>query len=40
MTSAGELIAAWEKDKGTSGEQLLRRHMVSCRQKDTYKPWF
>jgi hypothetical protein len=40
MTTGGELIAEVEKDKGTSGEQLLIRHMVSFRQQDTYKPWF
>ena len=33
-----ELIAEVEKDKGTSGEQLLIRHMVSFRQKYTYRP--
>jgi hypothetical protein len=35
-----ELIAELEKDKGTSGEQLLIRHMVSFRQKYTYRPLF
>ena len=39
ITSGGELIAEVEKDKGgTSGEQLLIRHMVSFRQKYTYRP--
>jgi hypothetical protein len=38
ITSGGELIAEVEKDKGTSGEQLLIRHMVSFRQKHTYRP--
>ena len=38
ITSGGELIAELEKDKGTSGEQLLIRHMVSFRQKYTYRP--
>jgi hypothetical protein len=40
ITSGGELIAELEKDKGTSGEQLLIRHMVSFRQKYTYRPLF
>ena len=32
------LIEEVEKDKGTSGEQLLIRHIVSFRQKYTYRP--
>ena len=38
ITSGGELIAEVEKDKSTSGEQLLIRHMVSFRHKYTYRP--
>src|SRR5260221_3693079 len=39
ISSGGELIAELEKDKGTSGEQLLIRHMVSFRQKYTDRPF-